>query len=83
MNAGSAGSIIIGFAAGSGTDIAARIIAQELETALKQPFIVENRPGAAVQMAANAVKHAAPDGYTLLLTSNTSHSVNPHVFKKQ
>lgn len=74
--------IVIGFAPGSGTDLAARMIAEELQKALNQPFIVDNRPGAAVQVAANAVKAAPPDGYTLLLTSNSSHSVNPHIFKK-
>lgn len=73
--------IIIGFAPGSGTDVTARMIAQELQKTFNQPFIVENRPGAAVQIAANLVKMALPDGYTLLLTSNSSHSVNPHVFK--
>ena len=73
--------IIIGFAPGSGTDVTARMIAQELSKSLNQTFIVENRPGAAVQIASNLVKAAPPDGYTLLLTSNSSHSVNPHVFK--
>lgn len=73
--------IVIGFAAGSGTDVTARLIAQELQNELKQTFIVDNKPGAAVQIAANLVKQAPPDGYTLLLTSNSSHSVNPHVFK--
>ena len=73
--------IIIGFAPGSGTDVTARMIAQELQKAFNQAFLVENRPGAAVQIAANLVKAAAPDGYTLLLTSNSSHSVNPHVYK--
>jgi tripartite-type tricarboxylate transporter receptor subunit TctC len=73
--------IIVGFAPGSGTDVTARLIAQELQKALNQTFYVENRPGAAVQIAAHLVKMAAPDGYTLLLTSNSSHSVNPHVFK--
>ena len=73
--------IIIGFAPGSGTDVTARMIAQELQKAFNQTFLVENRPGAAVQIAANLVKAAAPDGYTLLLTSNSSHSVNPHVYK--
>ena len=73
--------IIIGFAPGSGTDVTARLIAQELQKSLNQTFVVENRPGAAVQIAANLVKAAPPDGYTLLLTSNSSHSVNPHVYK--
>ena len=74
--------IIIGFGPGSGTDILARLIAEELRVALGQPFIVDNRPGASAQIAASAVARAEPDGYTLFLTSNTSHSVNPHVFKK-
>ena len=74
--------IIIGFGPGSGTDILARLIAEEFRVALGQPFIVDNRPGASAQIAASAVARAEPDGYTLFLTSNTSHSVNPHVFKK-
>jgi tripartite-type tricarboxylate transporter receptor subunit TctC len=73
--------IVIGFGPGSGTDIVARMLADELGKALGQPFIVENKPGAAAQIAANQVKAAKPDGYTLLLTSNTTHSVNPHIYK--
>lgn len=74
--------IVIGFGPGSGTDLVARMMADELQKTFNQPFVVENRPGAAAQIAANQVKAAAPDGYTLLLTSNTTHSVNPHIFKK-
>lgn len=74
--------IVIGFGPGSGTDIVARLLADELTKTFNQPFIVENKPGAAAQIAANQVKAAPPDGYTLLLTSNTTHSVNPHIFKK-
>ena len=74
--------IIIGFGPGSGTDILARMLAEELRVALGQPFIVDNRPGASAQIAATAVARSAPDGYTLFLTSNSSHSVNPHLFKK-
>lgn len=73
--------VLVGFAAGSGTDILARIVADELQTALKQPFVVENRPGASAQIAANTVAKAAPDGYTLFFTTNSALSVNPHVFK--
>ena len=73
--------IVIGFAAGSGTDITARMIAQELQKAFNQPFVVENRPGGAVQIASALVKAAPADGYTLLLASSASHSVNPHLFK--
>lgn len=73
--------IVIGFGPGSGTDIVARMLAEELGKALGQPFIVDNKPGAAAQIAANTVKAAKADGYTLLLTSNTTHSVNPHIYK--
>jgi tripartite-type tricarboxylate transporter receptor subunit TctC len=74
--------IIIGFGPGSGTDIISRLIAEELRVALGQPFVVENRPGASAQIAASAVAKSPADGYTLMLTSNTTHSVNPHLFKK-
>jgi len=74
--------IVIGFGPGSGTDLVARMLAEELQKMFNQPFIVENKPGAAAQIAANQVKAAPPDGYTLLLTSNTTHSVNPHIYKK-
>ena len=74
--------IVIGFGPGSGTDIVARIIAEELRLALNQTFLVDNKPGAAAQIAASYVAKSPPDGYTLFLTSNSSHSVNPHLFKK-
>lgn len=74
--------IVIGFGPGSGTDLVARMLAEELQKTFNQPFIVENKPGAAAQIAANQVKAAAPDGYTLLLTSNSTHSVNPHIYKQ-
>ena len=74
--------IIIGFGPGSGTDLLSRMFAEELRAIFNQQFVVENRPGASVMIAASAVKAAPADGYTLLLTSSTSHSVNPFVFKK-
>ena len=74
--------IVIGFGPGSGTDILARLLAEEFQQALGQPFIVDNKPGAAAQLAAQAVAKSPADGYTLFLTSNSSHSVNPHIFKK-
>ena len=74
--------IVIGFGPGSGTDILARMIGEELRVALGQPFVVDNRPGAGAQIAASFVAKAPADGYTLFLTSNSSHSVNPHIFKK-
>jgi putative tricarboxylic transport membrane protein len=73
--------IVVGFGPGSGTDILARLLADQLQQTLGQTVIVENRPGAAAQIAATAVARAPADGYTLFITSNSSHSVNPHIFK--
>jgi tripartite-type tricarboxylate transporter receptor subunit TctC len=74
-------TILTPFAAGSATDTAARLIGKYLQDALGQPFIVENRDGAGGMIAAEAVARAAPDGYTILLTSNSTHSAAPALFK--
>jgi tripartite-type tricarboxylate transporter receptor subunit TctC len=74
--------IVTAFAAGSASDIVARLLAQELQTEYSQPFIVENKPGASGFIAAEFVAKAPPDGYTLMLTTNTVNSGNPHLFKK-
>jgi tripartite-type tricarboxylate transporter receptor subunit TctC len=58
---------LVGYAPGGGNDIVARLMGQWLSERLGQPFVIENRPGAATNMAAEAVVHAAPDGYTVLL----------------
>jgi tripartite-type tricarboxylate transporter receptor subunit TctC len=68
--------IIVGFAAGGPTDILARVIGQWLSERLGQSFVVENRPGAATNIAAEAVALAPPDGYTLLAAVSTN-TVNP------
>ena len=57
--------IIVGFPAGGATDIIARLMGQWLSERLGQPFLIENRPGAAGNIAAEAVVRAPPDGYTL------------------
>ena len=74
--------IVVPFAAGSATDIVARIIADELRQTLGESFIVDNKPGGSAQIGAEMVARAAPDGYTLFVTTNTSHSANPYLFKK-
>ena len=70
------------FPAGGGTDIMTRLLAAELQDKLKVSVIVENRPGAATQIAANAMAKAAPDGYTLLVAPSTTLAYGPSVFKK-
>ncbi|WP_229266572.1 tripartite tricarboxylate transporter substrate binding protein [Leptospira sp. severe_002] len=74
-------TIVTPFAAGSVTDAAARLIAQSLQETLGQPFIVENRAGAGGLLAASAVARAKNDGYTLLLTTNSTHSAANGLFK--
>ncbi len=67
--------IIVPFGAGGPADVYARVIGQHLQEALKQSFVVENRPGAGAIIGTDEVAKAAPDGYTLLMMSNT-HTVN-------
>jgi len=64
--------IIVGFAAGGGTDIVARLIGQSLSERLGQPFVIENRPGAATNLATEVVVNAPADGYTLLLADGSA-----------
>lgn len=73
--------LVVPFAAGSGTDAVARTVAQKLGERLKQPVIIDNKPGANAQVAAQFVAKAKPDGYTLFMTTNTSHSANPALYK--
>ncbi len=73
--------LVVPFAAGSATDSVGRILAQELSQRLGQNVLVENRPGANGQLAATFVAKSAPDGYTLFMTTNTSHAANPHLYK--
>ena len=73
--------IVVPFAPGTGTDTLARIISQNLVESLKQQVIVENRPGANGVIAAESVAKSAPDGYTLLITTNTTHAANPSLLK--
>jgi tripartite-type tricarboxylate transporter receptor subunit TctC len=75
-------TIVVPFAAGSGTDQAARAFAQAITSEFKVPVIVDDRPGASGFLAAQYVAKAAPDGYTMLLTTNTTHAANEHLFKK-
>jgi tripartite-type tricarboxylate transporter receptor subunit TctC len=71
--------IIVGFSAGGPTDILARLMGQWLSERLGQPFVIEDRPGAATNIAAEAVAHAPPDGYTLL-AAVSSNTINPALY---
>jgi tripartite-type tricarboxylate transporter receptor subunit TctC len=74
-------TIIVPFAAGSATDIISRVVGQQLGVALKQTVVVENRPGANGALAGLYVARAAPDGYTLFMSTNSPHSAAPFLMK--
>jgi tripartite-type tricarboxylate transporter receptor subunit TctC len=74
--------LVVPFPAGSATDQIARVIGQELQGALGQPFIVDNKPGAQGTIAAESVAKSAPDGYTLMVTTNTPQAAAPALFKQ-
>jgi tripartite-type tricarboxylate transporter receptor subunit TctC len=74
-------TIVVPFAAGSGTDSITRIVGQQLSVALNQSVVIENKVGASGVIAATYVARAAPDGYTLLMATNSTHSANPSLFK--
>jgi len=73
--------LIVGFAAGGGNDIIARVVGQKLSESLGQPVIVENKPGGGAIIATDFVAKSAPDGYTLLLSAS-GISVNPALYDK-
>lgn len=74
-------TIVIGYPGGTGIDLVARFLAKDLQERTGQPFIVENRPGAFGNVAAQYVARAAADGHTVLLTTNSTHAANIHLFK--
>jgi tripartite-type tricarboxylate transporter receptor subunit TctC len=74
--------MIVPFAAGGPADVYARVIGQQLSEVLKQPFVVEDRPGAGSIVGTDAAAKSAPDGYTLLVMSNT-HTANESLFSQK
>jgi tripartite-type tricarboxylate transporter receptor subunit TctC len=73
--------ILVGYAAGGGVDIVARLLQEPMKSALGQPIIIENRTGASAMLATNAVAKAAPDGYTLLMAASGEVAINHFLFK--
>ena len=74
--------MVVAYPAGGATDVMARAIAQRLGDRLKQPVVIDNRPGASGQIGTDVVAKSAPDGYTLIFTAADTHSINPHVYPK-
>lgn len=74
--------LIVPYPVGGTTDILARLAAKELTERLKQPFVVENKAGASGAIGSVEVARAAPDGYTLLMATASSHGINSAVYKK-
>ncbi len=70
--------IVVGMAGGAGVDAMLRIVAVEVSKDLQTPVVVDNKPGAAMMLAAMEVKRAAPDGYTLMFAPSTVFAQNPH-----
>jgi tripartite-type tricarboxylate transporter receptor subunit TctC len=75
-------SLVVAFTPGGPSDVLARILGRRLNEILHQPFIIENRPGAGGNIAAEQVAQAAPDGYTLLMGNNSILATNAALYKK-
>src|SRR6266850_5847451 len=74
--------IVVAYPPGGGIDVLGRQLAERLTAAWSQPVVVDNRPGANTIVAADAVAKAAPDGLTVLMTSDATFSINPHLYAK-
>ncbi|ALM83040.1 tripartite tricarboxylate transporter substrate binding protein [Bordetella sp. N] len=75
-------TFVVPFAPGSATDQIGRAIAKGVTDETGQAVIIENKPGASAMIGAQAVARAAPDGYTVLITTNTTHAANEHLYKQ-
>jgi tripartite-type tricarboxylate transporter receptor subunit TctC len=74
--------MVVGFTAGGGTDVVARILAQKMSESLGQSVLVENRPGASGMIAGEMVAKSAPDGYTVMMGTQTTYAVAPTLYRK-
>jgi tripartite-type tricarboxylate transporter receptor subunit TctC len=75
--------VLIGYAPGGSTDVVARLIAPRLQEKLGQPIVIENKPGAAGDFAAEMMLQSPPDGYTLMMSTVALHAINPGLYKQK
>jgi tripartite-type tricarboxylate transporter receptor subunit TctC len=73
--------LMVGASAGGGTDIVARMLGEKFQGTFGQPFVIENRPGAGNTIASDVTAKAPPDGYTLLVGTNSAQAIAPHIMK--
>jgi len=73
--------MLVGYPAGGGVDLVARMLGEPMKAALGQPIVVENRPGASAMIAAQAAATASPDGHTLLMVASGEVAINQHLYK--
>ncbi|MDO8312703.1 MAG: tripartite tricarboxylate transporter substrate-binding protein, partial [Sideroxyarcus sp.] len=74
-------TLVVGFPAGGGADTVARIVTDKMSKLLKQPIVIDNRPGAGTTIGSDFVARAAPDGYTLLLASGNLYGSDQLLYK--
>jgi tripartite-type tricarboxylate transporter receptor subunit TctC len=74
--------LVVSYAAGNVADVLARMVAQKLSDHLKQPVVVENRPGQGGSLGAQVAAKSPPDGYTLLFSAMAAIAINPHVYQR-
>jgi len=74
--------LIIPYAAGQGTDIMGRFLGEEMSKALKQPVVIDNKPGAGGNIGTQITARSAPDGYTLMIGTNATHAANSFLFSQ-
>ena len=74
--------IVVPFPPGSPEDFITRVMSERLQAGLKQPLVIENKPGAGGNIGAEIVAKATPDGYTVLVSIDTVVTINPHIYKK-
>src|SRR5436190_8747815 len=75
-------TLVVAFTPGGASDVLARLLGRKLEQILGQPFVIDNRPGAGGNVAAEAVAHTGADGYTLMLGNNAILATNAALYKK-